>query len=178
MRDQSFKENAVGICLCFPDLYETAFANMGLSILYHIINNSSYAYAERAYVILEDVSVILREKEMSLFFIESQTPLCQFEIVGFGLPYELCYTNILEVLDLAKIPIYSRNRRESDPLIIGGVPCSVNPEPIADFFDLIVIGDGEDVILEIAQCVSEGRKNKIKNLFCLMENIENEKQEN
>lgn len=159
-KPESFKKNTVGICLCFPDLYETGFANTGIEILYQIINQRTDAFAERAYSPDTDLAQMLRDRRLPFFSLESHTPLNRFDIVGFGLPYELCYNNVLEILDLSGIPLRSEMRNENDPLIIGGGPCAVNPEPIADFFDAIVIGDGEEIIGEIIETVKAHKKEK------------------
>lgn len=157
-KDASFRRNAVGVCLCFPDLYETGFANAGIEILYRVVNGIPDAYAERAYAADTDLAAALRQRGWPLFSLETRMPLNQFDIVGFGLPYELCFTNVLEMLDLSGIPLHAGTRGKDDPLIIGGGPCVVNPEPLADFFDGFVIGDGEDIFGEIIACVKEWKK--------------------
>ncbi|OGR96542.1 MAG: hypothetical protein A2902_03240 [Elusimicrobia bacterium RIFCSPLOWO2_01_FULL_64_13] len=156
-RPGSFREGAVGVCLCFPDLYETGFANTGIEILYRKLNARDDAYAERAYAADTDLAQALRSRGLPFFSLESRRPISAFDIVGFGLPYELCYTNILEMLDLSGIPLRSAGRDERHPLVIAGGPCAVNPEPLADFFDAVVIGDGEEVIGEIVERVREAK---------------------
>lgn len=157
-KDASFRRNAVGVCLCFPDLYETGFANAGIEILYRVVNAIPDSWAERAYAADTDLAAVLRQRGWPLFSLETRTPLNQFDIVGFGLPYELCFTNVLEMLDLSKIPVHAADRGKDDPLVIGGGPCVVNPEPLVDFFDGFVIGDGEDIFGEIIACVKEWKK--------------------
>lgn len=152
-KPEFFRKNAVGICLCFPDLYETGFSNTGIEILYQIVNQRDDAFAERAYVPDTDLACLLRQHKFPFFSLESRTPLVKFDLVGFTLPYELCYTNILEILDLSGIPFRSTLRNERHPILIAGGPCAVNPEPVADFFDAIVIGDGEETIGEIIDAV-------------------------
>lgn len=162
-KPEPFRKHAVSVCLCFPDLYETGFANGGIEILYQIVNRRPDALAERAYSPDTDLAALLRQQNVPFFSLESRTPLAEFDIVGFGLPYELCYTNILEMLDLSRIPFRSSQRDAKHPLLIAGGPCAVNPEPVADFFDAIVIGDGEEIIGEIIQAVQHYRnteKNK------------------
>ncbi len=157
-RDAEFQNKSVSVCLCFPDLYETGFANTGIEILYRVVNRRENAYAERAYAADSDLASILREKGWPLFSLETRMPIRDFDIVGFGLPYELCFTNILEMLDLAQIPLLAKDRTEEHALVIGGGPCVINPEPLADFFDGFVIGDGEDIIGEITDCVGLWKK--------------------
>jgi radical SAM family uncharacterized protein/radical SAM-linked protein len=140
----------LSFALVFPDLYEIGMSHQGLQILYHIINRRDNLVAERCYVPDVDMEKQLRDHEISLFSLESRTPLAEFDIIGFTLPYELCYTNILTVLDLSGIPLQAMERSEEDPLVIAGGSCSMNPEPVADFFDAVVLGDGEEIVLEIA----------------------------
>ncbi len=132
--------------LAFPDLYEIGTSHFGLQILYDILNRHSHIAAERVFAPATDMAEHLKNSRLPLTSLESATPLSQFDIIGFSLLYELNYTNVLMMLDLAGIPFLSRERDETLPLIIAGGPCTCNPEPIADFFDAIVIGDGEDVI--------------------------------
>ncbi len=148
---------ALHFVLVFPDLYEIGMSHQGLQILYHIINMEDDLLAERCFTPDLDMEKQLKRYNQLLISLESRTPLNQFDIIGITLPYELCYTNILTVLDLAEIPLYSRDRSENHPLIIGGGSCSMNPEPVADFFDAIVLGDGEEVILELADTVKQAK---------------------
>jgi radical SAM family uncharacterized protein/radical SAM-linked protein len=140
----------LSFALIFPDLYEIGMSHQGLQILYHIINNQPGLVAERCYAPDVDMEAQLRKQQLPLFSLESRRPLADFDLLGFTLPYELCYTNILTILDLAGIPLRSADRNDNDPLVIAGGSCSLNPEPVADFFDVVVLGDGEEVILEIA----------------------------
>lgn len=160
VKPKPIRGEAVSICLCFPDLYETGFANAGVEILYAILNARADAFAERAYAVAPDMAQLLRKKMLPLFSLETKTPLKDFDLVGFALPYELCYTNILEMLDLAQIPLRTKARDQSFPLLIAGGPCAVNPEPLAEFFDAIVIGDGEEIIGEIIQTVKNAKEKK------------------
>ncbi|MFW2368375.1 MAG: TIGR03960 family B12-binding radical SAM protein, partial [Desulforhopalus sp.] len=146
---KSWESAAVRFNLIFPDLYEIGMSHQGLQILYHILNNQEDSLAERCYCPDIDLENLLRERRQPLVSLESGRPLIDFDVLGFTLPYELCYTNILTILDLASIPLYSRDRDESYPLILGGGACSLNPEPVADFFDAILLGDGEESIVEI-----------------------------
>jgi len=143
--------------LAFPDLYEIGMSHEGLKILYHIINNQPGFLAERVYAPDLDLEKILRKQATPLFSLESRRPLADFDVLGITLPFELCYANILTILDLARIPFRAAERDETYPLIIGGGPCAFHPEPVADFFDAILLGDGEEAILEIAETVKKAK---------------------
>jgi radical SAM family uncharacterized protein/radical SAM-linked protein len=144
---------ALRFCLIFPDLYEIGMSHQGLQILYHILNKEDRFLAQRCYAPDIDMEAELRKRALPLFALESRRPLSAFDVLGFTLPYELCYTNILTVLDLAGLPLRACNRDEEYPLVIGGGSCGLNPEPVADFFDAIVLGDGEEVIVELGDCL-------------------------
>ncbi|MBA4366474.1 MAG: B12-binding domain-containing radical SAM protein [Desulfobacterium sp.] len=139
------------MCLAFPDLYEIGTSHFGMQILYHILNNHSLIAAERVFAPATDMEYHLRKSETLLFSLESKTPLKNMDIIGFSLLYELNYTNILTILDLSGIPFFAAERDNTFPLIIAGGPCMSNPEPVADFFDAIVIGDGETIIIQMAE---------------------------
>ena len=143
--------------LIYPDTYEVGQANQGLAILYDRLNSIDGHAAERAYVPWMDMAAEMRAAGVPLFSLESCSPVAGFDIVGITLPYELTYTNVLEALDLAGIPLRSSARAEHHPLVIGGGPCAYNPEPVAPFFDAILIGDGEEGILDIARVHREAR---------------------
>jgi len=146
------------MALLFPDLYEIGMSHQGLQILYHLINERADLLAERAYSPAPDMEEMLRSKGEKLFALESQRPLSDFDLLGITLPYELCYTNILTTLDLAGLPFRSKDRDERYPLVLGGGPGAFHPEPVADFFDAILLGDGEEAILEIADLLISSRK--------------------
>jgi radical SAM family uncharacterized protein/radical SAM-linked protein len=146
---KNLAESQLKMALAFPDLYEIGTSHFGMQILYHILNQHSEIAAERVYAPAEDMEAQLRAAALPLVSLESRYPLKQFDIIGFSLLYELNYTNMLNILDLAGIPLYASQRTDSDPIIIAGGPCVSNPEPIASFFDAIVIGEGEQVILEM-----------------------------
>jgi radical SAM family uncharacterized protein len=148
------------VALAFPDTYEVGMSHIGLQILYHLLNQREDIAAERVYAPWLDMEKLMRERELPLCSLESSIPLREFDIVGFSLQYELCYTNVVNMLDLAKIPFYARERDERYPLIIAGGICCFNPEPVADLFDAMVIGDGEEVILEICDCYLRWKKTK------------------
>lgn len=151
----------VHCALIFPDLYEIGMSHQGLQILYHILNADASFLAERCYCPDKDMEAILRNKNLPLSSLENNRPLKDFDLLGFTLPYELCYTNILTVLDLANIPLRAENRDENAPIILGGGSCSLNPEPVADFFDAILLGDGEQAVLEIAECIKTAKAEQL-----------------
>lgn len=137
--------------LAFPDLYEIGSSHFGMQILYHVLNSRPEIAAERVFAPARDMEGELRASERTLFSLETQTPLNRFDIIGFSLLYELNYTNILTILDLSGIPALSADRGPRHPFIIAGGPCTCNPEPVADFFDAMVVGDGEQVVLELCR---------------------------
>jgi hypothetical protein len=144
--------------LLFPDLYEIGMSHQGLQILYHILNKDESVHAERCYCPDKDAEALLKKDHLPLCTLESGTPLAEFDMLGFTLPYELCYTNILTMLELAGIPFLSKDRDNTHPLVLGGGACSMNPEPVADFFDAILLGDGEEAILEITKVLYQARR--------------------
>ena len=133
----------IRFAMCFPDVYEIGMSYLGIQILYDLFNRREDTWCERVYSPWPDLDAIMREKKIPLFALESQDPLKDFDFLGFTLQYEMGYTNILQVLDLAGIPLLAKDRAENDPFVIGGGPCSYNPEPLADFFDLFYMGEGE-----------------------------------
>ncbi len=145
--------------LAFPDLYEIGTSHFGMQILYHILNRHPDIAAERVFAPGTDMDHQLRAGGLRLFSLESRLPLDRFDMIGFSLLYELNYTNVLSILELSGIPFYAAQRDASFPLIIAGGPCTCNPEPVADFFDAMVIGDGEDVTLKLAEGWLEWKKN-------------------
>ncbi|MFQ5893574.1 MAG: radical SAM protein, partial [Nitrospinota bacterium] len=137
------------VALVFPDKYEVGMSHLGLRILYEILNREPRVACERVFCPDNDYEALLRRRGLPLASLENRRPLSAFDIVGFSLQYELCYTNVVNALELGGIPLLSADRSRQDPLVIAGGPCSVNPEPIAEVLDAVVIGDGEDVILEV-----------------------------
>lgn len=135
----------VRFCMCFPDVYEIGMSHLGIQILYDMFNRREDTWCERVYSPWPDLHKVMKEQHIPLFALESQDPLKEFDFLGITLQYEMCYTNILQVLDLAEIPIWSKDRKKGNPIVIAGGPCSYNPEPIADFFDIFYIGEGETV---------------------------------
>lgn len=140
---KSLNEIDIRFAMCFPDVYEVGMSHLGIQILYDMFNKWDDIYCERVYSPWHDLHKIMKNKNIPLFSLESQDPIKNFDFLGITLQYEMCYTNVLQILDLSQIPIYSKDRKESDPIVIGGGPCTYNPEPIADFFDLFYIGEGE-----------------------------------
>ena len=139
------------VVLAFPDLYEIGMSHVGIQILYHVLNAREDIAAERAFAPGLDLEAELRATNTPLCSLETRTPLAGFDILGFSLLYELTYSNILNMLDLSNIPLYARDRDDSHPLVIAGGPCTFNPEPVAEFFDALVIGDGEEVVIDLAE---------------------------
>ncbi|MCR5417587.1 MAG: TIGR03960 family B12-binding radical SAM protein [Lachnospiraceae bacterium] len=135
---------SIRFAMCFPDVYEIGMSHLGIQILYDMLNRMDDVWCERVYSPWTDLDEIMRKENIPLFALESQEPVRGFDFLGITLQYEMCYTNILQVLDLAGIPLLSTERGCDDPIVIGGGPCSYNPEPIADFFDLFYIGEGEN----------------------------------
>lgn len=144
--------------LAFPDVYEVGMSHLGFAILYAVLNNSDWCAAERVYAPWADLEQRMREDELPLSSLENRLPLSDFDIVGFTLQYELSYTNILNMLDLGGIPRRQADRDDSHPLIVVGGPCAYNPEPLADFFDVAIIGDGEEAVPELAAAVRQAKK--------------------
>lgn len=156
--------------LAFPDLYEIGTSHFGMQILYHILNAHPDIAAERVFAPAADMDAHLKRAGLPLFSLESRQPLRQFDIIGFSLLYELNYTNILTILDLAGIPFYAAQRDHSFPMIIAGGPSACNPEPVADFFDAIVLGDGETVILQLAESWMKWKKSRSADKEALLKN--------
>lgn len=148
------------IALCFPDLYEIGMSHLGLKILYSVLNGRSDVACERSFAPWHDMERVLRGNGIPLFSLETKRPLNKFDMLGFSLQYELSYTNILNMLDLSGIPLFSKDRDGSHPLIAGGGPCAFNPEPLADFFDCFVIGEAEEAVLEVADAVIGNKRAK------------------
>lgn len=145
----------IRFCMCFPDVYEIGMSHLGIQILYDMLNLRDDIYCERVYSPWVDLDKIMREQGIPLFALESQEPVRDFDFLGITLQYEMCYTNILQVLDLSGIPLKAKDRTEKDPFVIGGGPCAYNPEPIADFFDIFYIGEGETVYFELMDAYKE-----------------------
>ena len=148
-RVKDWDKTRIKVVLIYPDLYEIGMSTIGLSILYELLNNQPDVLAERAYAPWPDMEAKMRANGIPLFSLESKRPLKDFDVIGFSLGYELTYTNVLNMLDLAQIPVLASERDDSHPLVIAGGSCVLNPEPMADFMDLFVIGEGEEVLPEL-----------------------------
>ncbi len=144
-------DNTLRFAFCFPDVYEVGMSHLGTSILYHLLNGMGGVYAERCFCPWPDMEQALKDSGMPLFSLETKTPLSDFDIVGFSLSYEMCYTNVLTMLSLGNIPPRANDREEGDPLVIAGGGCAYNPEPLAAFFDLFVIGEAEESLPELVE---------------------------
>ena len=151
-------EKTIRFAFSFPDIYEVGMSFMGMQILYNLLNNIEDVYCERVFAPASDMESIMREKNLPLFALESRHPVKNFDFIGFTLQYELSYTNILNMLDLAGIPLYTNDRSEEDPFVIVGGPCVFNMEPIADFVDIATIGEGEEVMVELMDSYREWKK--------------------
>ncbi len=148
--------------LCFPDLYEIGMSYLGIKILYHILNKRSDTMAELCFTPWGDMEQLMRAEGIPLYSLESRTPANEFDLIGFSLQYELSYTNVLTMIDLAQIPLRSADRRDHDPILVAGGLCTVNPEPLSPFMDAFVIGDGEEVIQEMTDLMLERRETGMK----------------
>ncbi len=165
---KSRKQVDVRFAMCFPDVYEIGMSHLGIQIIYDMLNQFEDVWCERVYSPWVDLDKIMRKEHIPLFALESQDPIKEFDFLGITIQYEMCYTNILQVLDLAGIPLLSKDRNDTDPIVIGGGPCTYNPEPICDFFDLFYIGEGETRYRELLDLYKEckakelGRKEFLK----------------
>ncbi len=148
---------ALRIALCFPDVYDLGMSHLGLKILYEILNREAGIAAERCFAPWFDMRELLRGEQVALPTLESCTPLCECDVVGFSLQYEMCAPTVLEMLDLGSIPIRSAARGERDPIVCAGGPCAFNPEPLAPFIDFFLLGDGEEAVVEIAHAIRAGQ---------------------
>ena len=139
----------IRFAMCFPDVYEIGMSHLGIQILYDMFNRRGDTWCERVYSPWSDLDKVLREKNIPLFALESQDPVRDFDFLGITIQFEMCYTNILQILELSHIPLHASGRTAADPFVIGGGPCTYNPEPLAEFFDIFYIGEGETVYDEL-----------------------------
>ena len=153
MKDKS--EVAVRFAMCFPDVYEIGMSHLGIQILYDMFNQRDDIWCERVYSPWPDMDKVMRDKKIPLFALESQDPVKDFDFLGITIQYEMCYTNILQILDLSGIPLLAEKRTWDDPIVIGGGPCTYNPEPLAQFFDIFYIGEGETVYFQLMDLYKE-----------------------
>ena len=161
MVKKDLNEIDIRFVMCFPDVYEIGMSHLGIQILYDMFNRREDTYCERVYSPWPDLHKIMKDENIPLFALESQDPIKCFDFLGITLQYEMCYTNILQILDLSQIAIYSKDRKEEDPIVIGGGPCTYNPEPLADFFDLFYIGEGEISYNQLLDLYKEKKAGKI-----------------
>ncbi|CUX50804.1 TIGR03960 family B12-binding radical SAM protein [Clostridium sp. C105KSO13] len=163
----------IRFAMCFPDVYEIGMSHLGIQILYDMFNKREDVWCERVYSPWIDLDKIMREEDIPLFALESQDPVKEFDFLGITIQYEMCYTNILQILDLSQIPIHSEDRTWEHPIVLGGGPCTYNPEPLTEFFDLFYIGEGETVYDELLDlyksCRTEGtsREEFLKRAACV-----------
>ena len=143
---------------CFPDTYEVGMSHLGMKILYAAMNQQPDMLCERAFMPWVDMMELMKQENVLLFTLESRSPLSAFDVVGFTLQYEMSYSNILAMLELGGIPLLRENRREEDPIVVAGGPCAFNPEPLADFIDAFMVGDGEEQILDLNRVIMQGRE--------------------
>lgn len=154
------KDNVdIRVAMCFPDVYEIGMSHLGIQILYDMFNKREDTWCERVYSPWSDLHQIMKDENIPLFGLESQEPIKDFDFLGITIQYEMCYTNILQVLDLAQIPLLAKDRTEEHPIVMGGGPCTYNPEPIAEFFDFFYIGEGETQYDAILDMYKEMKKN-------------------
>lgn len=151
----------IRFAMCFPDVYEIGMSHLGIQILYSMFNTFEDVWCERVYSPWTDLHAIMKEKDIPLFALESQDPILDFDFLGITLQYEMCYTNVLQILDLSHIPLMACDRDESHPIVIGGGPCTYNPEPLADFFDLFYIGEGETSYRKLIDLYKDCKKKGI-----------------
>ena len=149
---------SIRFAMCFPDVYEIGMSHLGIKILYDMFNRRDDVWCERVYSPWTDLDQIMRDQKIPLFALESQDPIKDFDFLGITIQYEMCYTNILQVLDLSGIPMQAADRTWDDPIVIGGGPCTYNPEPLAEFFDLFYMGEGETVYDELLNVYKENKK--------------------
>ncbi len=151
----------IRFAMCFPDVYEIGMSHLGIQIIYDMLNSFEDTWCERVYSPWPDLDAIMRKENIPLFALESQEPLKDFDFLGITIQYEMCYTNILQVIDLAQIPLMAKDRTEEHPIVIGGGPCAYNPEPIADFFDIFYIGEGETQYRNLLDLYKECKAKKL-----------------
>ena len=151
----------VRFAFCFPDTYEIGMSHLGMKILYSLFNSKDYIWCERVFAPWVDFEQVMRENDIPLFSLESHDPVSEFDIIGFTLQYELSYSNMLNMLDLAGVPLRSKDRKELKNLVVAGGPCVCNPEPVADFVDLFFLGEGEEVDIELIDLYRECKRNGV-----------------
>ena len=162
-----WEEMALTFAFCFPDTYDVGMSHLGMKILYALINGREDYLCERAFMPRMDMKALLEEEDVPLFTLESRHPLNAFDVIGFTLQYEMSYTNILAMLALGRVPLLSRDRAERDPIVVAGGPCAFNPEPLADFIDCFMLGDGEEVELEVCDVIRDWKRSGAPRIECM-----------
>ena len=158
MVKKNLSDVEIRIAMCFPDVYEIGMSYLGIQIIYDMFNRREDTYCERVYSPWPDLDKIMREESIPLFSLETQSPIKDFDMLGITIQYEMCYTNILQIIDLSGIPLFAKDRSKGDTLVIGGGPCTVNPEPMADFFDMFYIGEAETSYDELIELIKVYKK--------------------
>lgn len=158
---KDWSRTKIKILLSYPDIYEIGMSNLGLAILYQLLNSSPQVLCERCFAPWPDMEGLLRKKNQPLYSLESKTPINKFDLIGFTLQHELNYSNVLTILELGRIKLWQAERSNFDPLVVGGGPSTLNPEPVADFFDFFILGDGEEVIWPILERLKAWKEKKI-----------------
>ncbi len=166
-RIKSWEETPLHFAFCFPDTYEVGMSHLGLKILYGLINRESWSLCERVFMPWVDMMALMEQENVPLFSLESRHALRDFDAVGFTLQYEMSYTNILAMLRMGGIPLEGCERGEDDPIVVAGGPCASNPEPLADFFDAFMMGDGEEVMLEVNRVILDRKEQGFSRQECL-----------
>ena len=154
---------------CFPDTYEVGMSHLGMKILYGLINREDWSLCERFFMPWTDMMEIMKAEGIPLLSMESRRPLRDFDVIGFTLQYEMSYSNILAMMEMGGVPIGNDERGEDDPIVVAGGPCAFNPEPLADFIDAFMIGDGEDVMTELNRVILARKENGWTRKKCLRE---------
>ncbi|MBT3320374.1 MAG: TIGR03960 family B12-binding radical SAM protein [Clostridia bacterium] len=160
--NKDIEQNTLRYAMCFPDVYEVGMSHMGSAILYHVVNTMDGVFAERCYCPWPDMEQAMSENDIPLYSLETKTPLSEFDMIGFNLSYEMCYTNVLAMIEMARIPLHTAERTDSMPIVIAGGGCTYNPEPLVDFIDAFVIGEGEEVLPEL---IALRKKHKTRQAF-------------
>ena len=155
---KNLSDISIRFAFCFPDVYEVGMSHLGMKILYHLLNEQPDVFCERVFAPWEDMEQEMRKEGAKLFSLETRSDVCDFDIVGFTLQYEMSYSNVINMLDLSGIPVLSKDRGEDDPFVCAGGPCAYNPEPLADFIDFFIMGEGEEVEIEIIDLYREHKK--------------------
>ncbi|NTU64351.1 MAG: B12-binding domain-containing radical SAM protein, partial [Chloroflexi bacterium] len=148
----------IRVALAFPDIYELGMSNLGLATLYDILNRRAGILCERAYCPWSDMEAVLRREGLPLYSLETHHPLHEFDLIGISLPYEQLYSNVLNLLDLSGVPVRAADRDATHPIVLAGGHATYNPDPMADFIDAFAIGEGEEVIVEVARCIEQWKQ--------------------